>query len=56
MFLLYKKKQHRGDYPFFKGTYYEAGDTEALPVEDTVGKKPAKTSANPQKAKPRKKK
>ncbi len=56
MFLLYKKKQHRGDYPFFEGTYYDAGDTEALPAEDTVGKKPAKTSANPQKAKPRKKK
>lgn len=31
MTVLYIKKKHKADYPFFEGTYYEAGDTEEAP-------------------------
>ncbi len=50
LFVLYKKKSLKADYPFFDGTYYEAGDTaEEAPEASSQKKGSNKKSSVPAK-------
>ncbi len=52
MTVLYLKKKHKADYPFFAGTYYEAGDTateETEPKTNAKAKPKAKTKTKKKK-------